>query len=56
VAIGRRVYKELKRRELTEKFEIKRITHYSYAFTRGKKRGAKQKLCKEIEEISKRRS
>jgi len=53
VAIGRRVYKELKRRGLAEKFKIKRITHYSYAFTRGKKRGAEQKLCKEIEEISK---
>ena len=53
VAIGKRVYKELKRRGLTEKFKIKRITHYSYAFTRGKKRGAEQKLCKEIEEISK---
>ena len=48
VAVGRRVYKELRRRGLT---------HYSYAFTRGKKMGAEQKLCKklckEIEEISK---
>jgi len=56
VAIGKRVYKELEKRKLVEKFKIKRITHYSYAFTRGKKRGAKQKLCKEIEEISKKRN
>ena len=54
VAVGRRVYKELKRRGLTENFKTKRITHYSYAFTAiGRNREADQKLCKEIEEISK---
>ena len=54
VAVGRRVYKELKRRGLTENFKTKRITHYSYAFSAiGRNRGADQRLCKEIEEISK---
>ena len=54
VTIGRKVYRELKKRNLTEKFKIKGVIHYSYAFTaKGRNEGADQKLCKEIEEISK---
>jgi len=41
VAIGRRLYKELKGREIIKKFKIKRIAHCSCAFTRGKKRAGK---------------
>lgn len=52
VAIGRRVYNELKRRGLDREYKLERITHYSYAFGRGKGRDREKRLREELKRIT----